>query len=88
MEAKKYRFDYIREAVDAWNSSVPRDAETIKGLPWWVTPPWSWIDDEGRLQFTRSKDYYGEEIYDVDEWHRQRDEYIENLAKEYEKGNI
>jgi hypothetical protein len=80
----KYRFDYIKENVDKWNPSIPRDAETIKNtIPFYVLLPWIGLDDDGNMTVTPAKDYYGEVIPDLKEWHRQRDEYCEKLAKEY-----
>ena len=89
METKKYRFDYIKENVDKWNPSITRDAATMHNiLPFWVTLPWVELTDDGKISITPAKDYYGEDIYDLDEWHRQRDEYIENLAKEYSNEKV
>lgn len=80
----EYRFDYIKESVDKWNPSVPRDAVTIKSIiPFYILLPWVGLDDNGKVTITPAKDYYGEAIPDLEEWHRQRDEYCKKLAKEY-----
>ena len=81
---KQYRFDYIREWVEQWNPCVPRTVEQIQMLPWDILLPWVGLDDNGKITVTPAKDHYGDEIEDLDEWHKQRDEYIRNLAKEYE----
>ena len=77
---KQYRFDYIKENVDKWNPSVPRDVATIESLPFWVSLPWLTLDE-----YIPPKDYYGEVVEDFDEWYNQRHEYCVKLAKEYKK---
>ena len=80
MMKKIYRFDYIKEMVEKWAPGVPRTYQQINFLPWRITLPWIMPDC-----FIPAKDYYGEVIEDLEEWHRQREEYIKNLVKEYEK---
>lgn len=72
---KQYKFDYIREWVEKWNPNIPKTVEQMEHLPWDVLLPWAGVS---------AKDHYGDEIEDLGEWLRQRDEYIRNLAKEYE----
>ena len=69
--SKRYRFDYIKEDVDKWDSRVPKDYYTISFLPL------------GLLLTTPIRDYYGEEVDDVQEWLRQREEYIKKLVEQY-----
>lgn len=76
---KQYRFDYIREWVEKWNPHIPRTAERMEMLPRDILLPW--IMPEGSRP---AMDHYGEPISDLEEWHKQRSEYIKNLAKEYE----
>lgn len=81
---KQYKFDYIKEWVEQWNPNIPKTVEQIQMLPWDVLFPWISLDDECNLIIIPAQDHYGEDIYDFNEWHKQRDEYIENLAREYE----
>lgn len=53
-------------------------------LPLDVLLPWVGLNDDCKLTITPAKDHYGEDIYNFDEWYKQRDEYIENLVREYE----
>ena len=77
---KQYKFDYIREMVEKWNPEIPRTVEQMHHLPWCISLPWIMPGEEYRP----AKDKYGEDILDLDEWHKQHDEYIRKLAKEYE----
>ena len=81
---KQYKFDYIREWVEKWNPNIPKTVERMEQLPWDVLLPWIGFDENFKMTITFAKDHYGDEIEDLDEWLRQRDEYIRNLAKEYE----
>jgi len=81
---KRYRFDYIREWVDKWNPQVPRTVEQMEMLPWDVLLPWVSLDENLKMTISPAKDHYWDDIEDLDEWLRQRSEYIKNLANEYE----
>lgn len=80
---KQYRFDYIKEWVEKWNPDIPRTVERIEMTPWDIRLPWimPW-------EYRPAKDYYGEEIYDFEEWHKQRHDFCVKLAKEYEERNF
>lgn len=81
---KEYRFDYIKEMVEQWRDDVPRDVQTIAGLPFYVSLPWVDFDENCKLRVIPPHDYYGEEIEDMQDWLNQRNKYCEKLAKEYE----
>ena len=66
--------------VEKWNPEIPRTLEQMQSLPWYVSMPWIIPGEE----YLPAKDKYGEDIVDINEWHKQRDEYIRKLAKEYE----
>ena len=76
---KKYRFDYIKEDVMKWAHEVRKNVtkQMIYMLPLRVIFPFIMPD-----RITPAMDYYGEVIYNYDEWHKQREEYIDNLYNE------
>lgn len=80
---KKYRFDDIRHDVMNWSSEVRKNItkQMIYMIPWRVT---YWSDLDSGLIIL---DNFGERISDIDEWKRQREEYIENLYKELTEEN-
>lgn len=80
---KKYRFDDIRYDVMNWSPEVRKNItkQMIYMIPWRVT---YWSDLDSGLIIL---DYFGERISDIDEWKRQREEYIENLYKELTEEN-
>jgi hypothetical protein len=83
---KQYKFEYIREWVEKWNPDIPKTVEQMQSaLPFDILLPWMGLNDDCELTIAPAKDHYGEDIYNLDEWHKQRDEYIENLAREYEE---
>ncbi len=82
---KQYRFDYIEEWVEQWNPCVPRTVEQIQTLPWDILLPFITLDENYNLVVIPAMDHYGEEIYDLNEWHKQRDEYIKKLANKYKE---
>ena len=81
---KQYRFDYIREWVERWDPCVPRTVEQMQMLSWDILLPFITLDENCKVIVIPPRDHYQDEIEDLNEWHRQRDEYIRNLAKEYE----
>lgn len=69
-----YKFDYLKELVLQWDLDILKDLseqEALSMLPMgllvWVFP---FLDPNG------------DEIDDVSEWSRQREEYIKNLVQE------
>lgn len=76
---KKYCFDYIKEDVMKWAPEVRKTMtkQMIYMLPLRVNLPFIMPDI-----YIPAMDYYGEVIDDYDEWHRQREEYIDNLYNE------
>lgn len=72
---KKYCFDFIRESVLSWHMDVLEDGV-----------------DEDKIEMSTPMgilvysfpflDSYGEEIEDMDEYKKQRKEYVKNLAEE------
>jgi hypothetical protein len=83
-ELKKYCFDYIKENVMGWNPEIKKNLtkEMLYMTPWRVTLPYMMPD-----LYIPAMDAYGEIIDDIDDWHKQRDEYITNLYNEL-KGEI
>ena len=78
-QKKKYCFDYIKEDVMKWAPEVRKTMtkQMIYMLPLRVNLPFIMPD-----RITPAMDYYGEVIDNYDEWHRQREEYIDNLYNE------
>ena len=76
---KKYCFDYIKENVMGWKSEIKKilTKEMLYMTPWRVTPPYMFPD-----RYIPAMDSYGEIIDDIDDWYKQREEYIENLYNE------
>ena len=76
-------FDYIKEDVMKWAPEVRKTMtkQMIYMLPLRVTFPY-FIPD----RYIPAMNYYGEVIDDYDEWHRQREEYIEELYKQLKNG--
>ena len=76
---KKYCFDYIKEDVMKWAPDVRKNVtkQMIYMLPLRVNFPFIMPD-----RITPAIDYYGEVIDDYAEWHKQREEYIDNLYNE------
>lgn len=84
----EYKFDYIREMVEKWDESVPKDMNSIYGTPWLILLPLTMpetINGNFVLKYYPARDYYGEPIYDIEDWIRQRKNYCEKLANEYKK---
>ena len=84
----KYKFDYIHEMVEKWDDNVPKNMNNIYGTPWLISLPLMMpeiINDKLLFNFYPAHDYYGEPIYDIEEWINQRKDYCEKLAKEYKK---
>jgi hypothetical protein len=75
---KKYRFDNIRHDVMNWSPEV-RKTMTKQMICMLPDRLFYWSDLEKGLVI---KDYFGEVIDNYDEWHKQREEYIDNLYKE------
>ena len=73
---RRYCFDYIKELVDAWDPCIPRDYSTLAFTPY------------GLLLTSPIRDYYGVEVDDMQEWLRQREEYINGLVEGYEKQKV
>lgn len=78
-QKKKYCFDYMREDAMKWAPEVRKNItkQMIYMLPYGISFPFIMPD-----RIIPAMDYYGEVIDDYDEWHRQREEYIEKLYKE------
>ena len=70
---KIYRFDFMEDSVERWQCEhITRDmiGQLPYGLNIWTIPP---IDP------------YGNVVDDFDEWHQQREEYIDYLYKKYKR---
>ena len=76
---KRYCFDYIKEDVMKWAPEVRKTMtkQMIYMLPLRVIFPFIMPDS-----IAPPMDYYGEVIDNYGEWHRQREEYIDNLYNE------
>jgi len=84
----EYKFDYIREMVEEWGDGVPKDMNSIYGTPFRISLPLMMpetINGEFVFKYYPARDYYGEPIYDIEEWVKQRKNYCEKLAKKYKK---
>lgn len=85
---RDYKFDYICEMVEKWKDDVSRDIYRILGTPFGILLPLTMseiIDGKIVLKYYPAKDYYGEPIDNIEEWFKQRRDYCEKLANEYEK---
>ena len=80
---KKYRFDNIRNDVMNWSPEVRKNItkQMMYMIPLRI---FCWSDLDSGLIII---DNFGERISDIDEWKRQREEYIENLYKELTEEN-
>jgi hypothetical protein len=78
-QKKKYCFDYIREDVMKWAPDVRKNVtkQMLYMLPYRISLPFIMPD-----RIIPATDYYGEVIDNYDEWHKQREEYIEDLYKQ------
>ena len=72
---KKYCFDFIRESVLSWNMDI-LEKGVNEGMIEMSTPMGILIYCNPFL------DQYGEEIENLEEYYRQRAEYVRNLAEE------
>lgn len=70
---KKHRFDYLKEAVDKWSDKEHITLGQLYRLPLCITLPFGCMPP---------RDYYDEPIWDVAEFHNQRDAFLLNLWKE------
>ena len=76
---KTYRFDYLREWVDKWVDKTHITMSQLLCLPDDILLPWFMPGEEYRP----AKDHYGDDILDISEWRRQKNEYIEKLWVEF-----
>lgn len=60
---QKYRFDYLEDAVKEWKCEHITKS-MLESLPFGIL-------------FYEGKDFYGEEIEDINFWYNQRKKYIE-----------
>ena len=72
---KKYCFDFIRESVLSWHMDI-LEKGVDEGMIEMSTPMGIFVYSFPFL------DPYGEEIEDIDEYKKQREEYVKNLAEE------
>ena len=81
---KKYCFDYIKENVMGWNPEIKKNLtkEMLYMTPWRVTLPYMMPD-----LYIPTMDAYGEIIDDINDWYKQREEYIENLYNELKEND-
>ena len=75
---KKYRFDNIRHDVMNWSPEV-RKTMTKQMIYMLPDGLFYWSD---LIKGLIIKDYFGEVIDDYEDWHKQREEYIDNLYNE------
>ena len=76
---KTYRFDYLKEWADKWFDKTHITMSQLYMLPWDVALPWFMPGEE----YIPPKDHYGDVIDDINEWSRQREEYLKNLWVEF-----
>ena len=84
---KKYKFDYIEEMVSKWvDDNIKSDEHAILGTPFLISLPYLMPNENG-VGFVHypAKDYYGNDILDIDEWIKQRNIYCKKLAKKNSK---
>ena len=76
-EGKKYCFDFIRKGCLKWSDSFKRTLtkEMICMVPLGLRLP-IYIPGE---KYIPLRDYYGVEVDDVEDYIKQRDEYIDSL---------
>lgn len=74
---KKYRFDYLKEAVDKWSDKEHITIEQLNMLPYYINLPYIGLDI-----YIPAKDYYGDIIEDWDNFCNQRDVFLLELWKE------
>ena len=75
---KTYRFDYLKECVDKWVDKTHITMSQLYTLPDDILLPWFMPGE-----YRPAKDHYGEDILDISEWRRQKNEYLEKLWVEF-----
>lgn len=71
---KQYKFEYLKEMVDEWADKTHVTRQQLNILPWRISLQY-WDFEK----YIPSKDCYGEIVEDIDEWIKQRDEYLDKL---------
>ena len=83
---KKYKFDYLENNVKQWSDDIKKNMtkQMLFNLPYYITF-WSELDLENHKYINYTFDFYNNVIDDIDNWKKQRDNFINKLYLKYKK---